>query len=275
MSADIYSPDLDESIEYPDSDGEPLSDNSLQLDWIILIKSELDSIFDYDNNVAVHGDLLWYPVQGHPEIRRAPDTMVIIGRPKGYRGSYRQWRENHVAPQVTFEILSPSNTDAEMLEKRLWYERYGVEEYYEYDPELYKLRGWRQIGSNLHEITQMNGWVSPRLKIRFEQDSKGELTIYRPDGQPFRTHKEVYDLARMESLRALSEQRRADEERQRAEDASRKILQEHLRANQERQRAEQERERAEQAQLKADQEREKAEKLAAKLRELGINPDQL
>ncbi|GAB4350808.1 MAG: Uma2 family endonuclease [Leptolyngbyaceae cyanobacterium] len=46
-------------------------------------------------------------------------------------------------------------------------------------------------------------------------------------------------------------------------------------AEQERQRAEQERQRAEQERQRAEQERQRAEILATKLRELGIDPDQL
>ncbi|PIG94015.1 Uma2 family endonuclease [Gloeocapsopsis sp. IPPAS B-1203] len=46
-------------------------------------------------------------------------------------------------------------------------------------------------------------------------------------------------------------------------------------AEQERQRAEQERQRAEQERQRAEQERQRAELLAAKLRELGIDPDAL
>jgi uncharacterized membrane protein len=46
-------------------------------------------------------------------------------------------------------------------------------------------------------------------------------------------------------------------------------------AEQERQRAEQEHQRAEQERQRAEQERQRAETLAAKLRELGVDPDQL
>lgn len=60
----------------------------------------------------------------------------------------------------------------------------------------------------------------------------------------------------------------AEQERQRAE-------QERQRAEQESQRAEQERQRAEQEHQRAEQERQRAEVLAAKLRELGIDPEQL
>ncbi len=52
--------------------------------------------------------------------------MVAFGRPKGRRGSYRQWQEENIAPQVVFEILSPKNTKAEMSRKLEFYDTYRV-----------------------------------------------------------------------------------------------------------------------------------------------------
>ena len=123
------------AIEYPDSDGLPMAENTLQYEWIVTIKGGLDAIFFDDPNVFVAGDLLWYPVKGAPTIRRAPDAMVAFGRPKGYRGSYKQWEEDNIAPQVVFEVLSPGNSPVEMELKFQFYQQYGVFEYYVYDPD--------------------------------------------------------------------------------------------------------------------------------------------
>ena len=70
--------------------------------------------------------------------------MVAFGRPTGHRGSYRQWDEEGIAPQVVFEILSPGNRSAELPAKLAFYDRHGVEEYYLYDPEEVELSGWRR-----------------------------------------------------------------------------------------------------------------------------------
>jgi len=79
----------------------------------------------------VAGNLLWYPVEGRPYISVAPDVMVALGRPKGDRRSYLQWQEDNIAPQVVFEIASPSNTRTELEDTKLtFYQDYGVEEYY-------------------------------------------------------------------------------------------------------------------------------------------------
>lgn len=43
---------------------------------------------------------------------------------------------------MVFEILSPGNRPSEMLRKFKFYERYGVQEYYLYDPDDVELTGW-------------------------------------------------------------------------------------------------------------------------------------
>jgi Uma2 family endonuclease len=181
---------LQKDIIYPDSDGQPMADNTKQFELIVLIKKNLDLLFVNEPNVFVAGDLLWYPIEGDNKTRIAPDVMVILGRPKGDRGSYQQWQEDNIPPQVVFEILSPGNTVKEMVRKYKFYEHYGVEEYYLYDPERHELTGWLRSGSELQEIDEMVGWVSPRLGIRFEL-SEGKLQIYRPDGQQFVTYVEL------------------------------------------------------------------------------------
>ena len=205
-------------IVYPDSDGELMADNTKQFHLIIKIQGGLDALFKDDENVFVAGDLLWYPVEGDDKIRQAPDVMVVFGRPKGDRGSYRQWEEDNIAPQVVFEIFSPGNRMGKMFKKLKFYERYGVEEYYLYNPDNNDLTGWLRSDNELNEIESMGGWVSPRLGVRFEISS-GELEIYRPDGEKFLSYVEL--------------------ERQR------------------------------------ESAQQRAEKLAAKLREIGINPDEV
>src|SRR5258708_3071681 len=105
-------------IYYPDSDGQPMADNTVQFNKIFYLKEGFEDLYRDNPNVFVAGDLLWYPVKGDNTISMAPDTMIAFGRPKGDRGSYKQWEEGGIAPQVVFEILSPSNTVDEMLRKR-------------------------------------------------------------------------------------------------------------------------------------------------------------
>ena len=117
-----------------------------------------------------------------------------------------------------------------MLKKLLFYQQYGVEEYYIYELNEVEFIGLIRVENRLEEIEETNGWVSPRLGIKFVLTS-GTLEIFRPDGQRFFTSVELDRLREQECQRAEEERQRADREYQRAE------------------------------------------KLAAKLRELGIDPD--
>lgn len=175
---------------YPDSDGQPMADNTKQFRWIVTIKENLERLYADHPNVFIAGDLLWYPIEGSPKIRMAPDVLVVFGRPKGDRGSYHQWVEEDSPPHVVFEIVSPGNTLTEMLRKQKFYERYGVEEYYIFNPDKWELTGLIRSDDSLETIDTMQGWVSPRLQIRFEPTDM-ELQIYRPDGQRFLTYVEL------------------------------------------------------------------------------------
>ncbi len=239
-------------IIYPDSDGQPMSDNTKQFNWIVRIKENLEILFANNANVFVAGDLLWYPVEGSSTIRRAPDAMVAFGRPKGDRGSYKQWAEDGIAPQVVFEILSPGNRIGELVTKFQFYDRYGVEEYYIYDPDRIELSGWSRQEGELLEIPDMQGWISLRLGIRF--DLGEQLQIFFPDGKPFLSFVEINQQAELFAQKAEMEQQRANLEQQRADT--------------EQQRADTERQRAEEAEFKT-------RLMAAKLAELGVNSDLL
>ncbi|MEH2041057.1 Uma2 family endonuclease [Nostoc sp.] len=209
MVSQIQPPTQPEVI-YPDSDGQPVANNTIQFGWIVEIKQNLDWLFADDPNVFVAGDLFWYPVEGRNKIVNAPDVMVVLGRPKGDRLCYQQWKEEGIAPQVVFEILSPSNTQTAMDKKLLFCDRYGVEEYYIYDPDRNNLSGWLRNEDGLDVIPQMEDWVSPRLKIRFVL-SPETLQLYRPDGERFLTYTEISRNAEQERQRAeLAEQARRD-----------------------------------------------------------------
>jgi Uma2 family endonuclease len=177
-------------IIYPESDGKPMADNTKQFRWILTIQQNIDWLYANDPQIFVAGDLLWYPVEGQTQIAAAPDTMVVFGRPKGDRGSYKQWEEGNIAPQVVFEILSPSNKSVEMAKKLLFYDRYGVEEYYIYNPDNNNLEVLIRNAGSLDSIPESHDWVSPRLGIRFDLSSD-ELQIYRPDGTKFYSYIEI------------------------------------------------------------------------------------
>ena len=167
-----------------------MSDNTKLFQLIVKIQGGIDALFKDNENVFVAGDLLWYPVEGDNKTRQAHHTMVVFGRPKGDTGSYQQGLEDNIAPQVVFEIISPGNRLEEIFKLFKFYDNYGVEECYFYDLKDNELIGWLRSDGELNYIESMEGWVSPRLEIRFETAS-GELEIYRPDGLKFLSYVEL------------------------------------------------------------------------------------
>ena len=226
------------SDPYPESDGQPMAESSEQYDWLVKIKENLEILLADRADAVVAGDLFWYP---DPDARRfppqAPDVMVILGRPKGKRRTYRQWEEAGIAPQVVFEIRSPGNRAAAMADKHRFYERHGVEEYYVYDPDRHELEIYQRRGPRLEKQRHLNGWVSGCLGIRFALMPK-TLELYFPNGEPFHTSVELARLWASAEARAAREAQRAEQER-----------------------------------AEKEQERQRAELLAQRLRALGVDPD--
>mgnify|MGYP001096355191 CR=1 FL=1 len=280
---------------FPSSDGKPMAESTTQFRWIVTIKEGLDALFADRDDVFVAGDLLWYANREDPTDAMAPDAMVVFGRPKGDRRSYREWVEDGVVPQVVFEVASYTNTPAEMAEKLRRYDARGVEEYYFYDPESGAFEGWLRRPDGLMPLRKADGWTSPRLGVTFDAPRRKEaLVVIRPDGQPFRSFGELAKdeetarriakaerrrrrraerLALLETERAEAEllsrvraERRAEAERRSREEAE-------ARAGQAEARAGQAEARAGQAEAQVEAERRRSERLAAKLRELGVEPD--
>lgn len=226
-----------ETIIYPSSDGQPMADSTIKYQWITTIKGGCDAIFKDDENVFIAGDLLWYPVEGKPNISQAPDVMVAFGTGKGSRKSYKQWQENNIPPQVVFEVRSESDTQTKMDKKLVFYNRYGVEEYYLYDPQNKELSGWRRIDGILDVIDPMPGWISPRLKVRFELGDEG-LELYAPNGEKFVDYVDLYQQKELERQQKELAEQQLQLERQQLE-----------------------------------MERQRSERLAAQLRAAGIDPE--
>ncbi len=136
-----------------------------------------------------------------------------------------------------------------MLNKFLFYQRHGVEEYYLYDPFRLEFNGWLRgdVRTELLPIDDVNGFISPNLGIQFDFTPGQPLQIFLPDGEPFRTFTQLKEATvREQAARLQAEQGQLEAEQGRTE--------------------------AEEKQREAEA---KAERLAARLRESGIDPSAL
>ena len=101
-------------------------------------------------------------------------------------------------------------------------------------------RGYVREGGKLAAIEAMAGWVSPLLGIRFGVGSGVDSGVYAPSGERFVGYVEVRRALEAAVARELEARRRAEQERAKAAAA-----------------------------------RRRAEQLAQKLRELGIDPNEV
>ncbi|MDX2285937.1 MAG: Uma2 family endonuclease [Bacteroidia bacterium] len=190
-----------------------MADNTLHFEWIALLKGNIELLLA-DREALVAGDLLWYPVQGRQDICAAPDVLAALGRPKGYRGSYKQWEEGGAAPQVVIEVLSIGNRRHEMLHKLAFYQQYGVQEYLMLDPYAHELTYLVRDPETQVLVPADPGpeglYESPLLGIRIREQKGQSLTVYYPDGRPFAS---MADLeARNRDLEAAAARERAEKE---------------------------------------------------------------
>ena len=129
----------------------------------------------------------------------------------------------------------------------------------------------------------MSGFTSPALGVKFVLENH-ELQLRAPDGRVFRTREERVEEIQTELLRtaaafedehtrAITAEREVEQERLRAEEEHERAEQESARAEQERERADQQRDRADRESERAERERAAKDLLLARLRQLGIDPD--
>jgi Uma2 family endonuclease len=191
-----------------------MADNTKQLRWIVTLYGNLAALFQDNPEVFVSGNQFWFPVEGEPDLRQAPDVYVVFGRPKGDRPSYKQWEEGGIPMTVVIEVLSPKNSYTEMADKFSFYEEHGAEEYYVYDPDENRLHGFERRGEVLARVRKINGFVSPRLGIRFDL-SGPDLVVRYPNGRPFLPVEEIEAEREREHQQRLAAEQRADKAEQR------------------------------------------------------------
>ena len=219
----------DLSIEYPDSDGEPMAENEEQLYAMLDAITTLREWYADRADVHVGGDLLIYYRMNDNETRVAPDVFVSFGSDKALRSSWIVWREGK-APDIVMELASGSTWRRDMREKRDIYAAMGVIEYWRFDPTsnyfLPPLIGERLRDGEYHALETVkhgDGMVqghSAVLGLDICALPDGNLRFYDPvSGQWLRTHSEEA-AARQAAEDALRKEAAA---RQAAEDELRQL----------------------------------------------------
>ncbi len=234
--------DILRQVEYPDSDGQPLGETDKHRQLMIDLIESLKTWFATEPMVYVSGNLMCYYAEHKPSQSISPDVFVVRGAAKGERRVYKFWEEP--APNVVLEISSRKTRKEDFGKKKDIYAWLGVREYFVFDPEARlraPLRAFRRRGEELvEEMVTGQRVLSHELGLDLIQTGDTLRLAVPRTGEFLLTPAESY-------VRAAAEANA----RQAAEAAP-------VQAQTARQEAEQ-----------------RADRLATKLRELGLDPDQL
>lgn len=239
---------------------------------------------------AIHDNLNFYQTAYWFEHPLAPDIALIKGVP--FLG-IKSWRVGTMgpAPQVVFEIASEETWGNDLEKKPFRYAHMGAKEYFAYDPNEPPLRGKespRLFGWHLDPIVQpmavgADGQLwSPHLESFLVPDDaylrlydhNWQLRLTRAEAEAQRADMEA--LARqVESLARQIETTRAEREAEARRAADERAEREATARRAETERAEAQAQARMAADKRAEAEAQARMALLEKLRERGIDPDQL
>ena len=95
-----------EDTYYPESDGRPMGETDVHIEWTIRIRDILKYRYR-DQRVYVASNLLVYYQQGEPYKFVVPDDFVVLECDAGPRRTFKTWEEEK-SPDVVFEVTSRS-----------------------------------------------------------------------------------------------------------------------------------------------------------------------
>jgi Uma2 family endonuclease len=274
-------------IDSPLEDFEPMPEGDKQRRNLSYATEALKLWFEQLPDIYVSGNLFIRYEENGTEKRVAPDIFVVFGTSNEDRVSYTVWEEDGKVPDFVLELTSKGTVTKDRKQNPLIYKSLGVKEYFQYDPsgaslKPTSLQGVRLMSGKYKPIpvlTLPDGTLSlhsETLGLDLHLFPDKSFRFYNPiSRQILRSHAEA-EHARYQAELERSYEQQARREAEAAQKQAEAIAdQERLIALQERNEKLQERNEKLQERNEKLQERNKNEKLAAYLRSLGINPDDI
>lgn len=259
-----------EEIEFPPGDlesKEPPLESYLHLQQLLLLIKCLDWLWQDRNDYFAAGNLtIFYSSQ---QIKtnnfRSPDFFVVLETERKPRKSWVVWEEDGKSPNIIIELLSNSTANVDRTTKKKIYQNtFRTPEYFWFSPDTLEFQGFEIIQGEYQEIQpNESGWFWSQQLQLYIGIHQQQLRFFTPEGILVPTPEESAQIARQQVLEA---EESAQVEKQQRETAEQRVLEAEETAQTERQQRE-----ATQQQLEF--ERQQKEKLAAKLRELNIDPE--
>ncbi len=234
-------------IDLITDDGEPMESNNHRVSMNVLIQSLKYQWRDRQDFFVGGNMFVYYSInQVKNQDFKGPDFFVVLDVDgTTNRDAWIAWEEDSRLPDVVIELMSPSTAEVDLTTKKDIYERkLKTQDYFVYNPKNpSSLRGWELINRRYQSL-------SPNQQGRLYCESLGlwlgiwEGQIENSQGTWLRFFDNNGNLVLM---RDEAETQRAELERQQKEQAIQQL----------------------------EIEKQQKEKLAAKLRELGIDPDEI
>ncbi|MBE9114842.1 Uma2 family endonuclease [Lusitaniella coriacea LEGE 07157] len=285
------SPDLTESAIFPPGDlysDEPPLETELHLRQIILLLNCLEWWWKEKNDFYVAGNLTIYysDRKRKNEHFRGPDFFVVLDTERKTRKSWVVWEEEGRYPNFILEILSDSTAKIDReLKKKLYQDTFRTPDYFWFDPYTSEFAGFHLVDGKYEplEANDRGHLWSQQLGLYLGIEG-GLLRFFTSEGELVPTPEEDAQAERQQ--KELAQQQKESERQQKESERQQKELAQQQKES-ERQQKESERQQKELAQQQKESERQqkeserqqkeiaqqKAERLAAKLRELNIDPD--
>jgi Uma2 family endonuclease len=226
---------LEQEIEYPTSDGQPMAETTLHRKVMADLIEALERHFADAPDVWVGGNLFLCWEKGNPDAARAPDVLLARGVTKWDRPNYLLWEET--PPGLIVEVTSRKTRREDQRDKKEIYERIGVEEYVLFDPYgdylRPRLQGYRLESGHYQPILPVpDGSLTSRTTgLTLRPEGERLRLVDMATGEPLLWTDELEEArARAESRAAAAEARAAEAETRAAEEsAARRALEERLR----------------------------------------------
>jgi Uma2 family endonuclease len=221
-----------EELDLPSEDGIPLETNWHRIQMNLLIDS-LHWLWRDRRDYFAGGNMFVYFSLQQAKNRdyRGPDFFVVKDTDGTLnRNSWVLWNEGGRYPDVIVELASPSTIKEDLGTKKNLYEQvFRTPDYFCYDPDSGRLRGWELTRNGYKELTPdgQGRMHSRELGVRlgtwqgeYQRVTDIWLRFYTDDGQLVPTsHEAEAQRAENEAQRAEAEAQRAEAEAQRAEAA--------------------------------------------------------
>jgi Uma2 family endonuclease len=236
--------DLSPDITCPPTDlysDEPPLESDLHLQQIIILLTSLELLWCERNDYYASGNLTIYYNEEQLKKRDfiGPDFFVVLDTEKRPRKSWVVWGEGGKYPNVIIEILSQSTAKVDRTKKKDLYQNiFRTPNYFWFDPESLEFQGFTlRDGQYQAILPDDRGYL-------WSEELGLYLGIFAEKLRYFTASGELVPTPREFGLQAILEKEQAILER-------------------------------EQAILAREREQQEKEKLARKLRELGIDPNEI